>query len=318
VVKDITTGSPIGDAIVVLVDAGPCGSDRSPCQFASDTDGAFKFTSSPDKPIKPGTLQIKATKNGYGNGAVTVDAKAGQSVNVSLRLRPSAVASSSTTPDALPSADGQQPPADAVTPTAVAAAPTATVGNSSPSPVSWIALALAGLFVLLGIGAVVVVLFLNRRKRAADGDEQPGQLDAPIVAGPGVYGAAAGGDDATAAIPHPRQPEDEFPDPYAAAYPAGATGYAQAENGYDASPAYGQGDIADEYVNEYGAGSGYGGGPAGYGSDQSYGPGGGTPQYEDATSYRDGGADDGWAHAQQDDHEAAHGQQQRGSYHPYQ
>lgn len=314
VVRDMTTGSPIGSAMVVLVDAGRCGSDRSPCQVATANDGAFTFTSNPDKPIRPGTLQLRATKDGYDSSTVTVDARAGQPVNASLKLKPSAGASSSATPDALPSADGQQPTADAVTPTAVAAAPTATVGNSSPSPVSWIALALAGLFVLLGIGAVVVVLFLNRRKRAADGDEQPDQLGAPIVAGPGVYGAAAGGDDATAAIPHPRQPEDEFPDPYAAAYPASPTGYAQAENGYVASPAYDQGDIGDEY----GAGSGYGGHPAGYGTDQGYGAGGGTPQYEDATSYRDGGADDGWAHAQQDDHEAAHGQQQRGSYHPYQ
>jgi hypothetical protein len=316
VVRDMTTGSPIGSAMVVLVDAGRCGSDRSPCQVATANDGAFTFTSNPDKPIRPGTLQLRATKNGYDSSTVTVDARAGQPVNASLKLKPTAGASSSATPDALPSADGQQPTADAVTPTAVAAAP-AAIGTSSPSPVSWLALALAGMFVLLGIGAVMVVLFLNRRKGRADGNPPPGTPGAPVVAASGAYGGAAG-EDPTATIPHPRHPEDEFPDQYAAAYPAGPNGYAQAENGYDASPAYGQGDIVDEYGNEYGASSGYGGHPAGYDSDQSHGPGDGTPQYEDATPYLDGGADGGWAHAQHDDHEAAHGQQQRGSYHPYQ
>jgi hypothetical protein len=369
VVRDMATGSPIKNAVVVLVDSGACASGKDPCQVGTDGNGAFTFASTPDKPITPGTIQIGVTRSGYDNGSAAVAARAGQSVNVSLKLKPTAAASSSASPETLPSAEGQQSTADAVTPTVAAAAPK-PAGNSAPNTFSLIIIVLAGLLVLLGVG-VFVMMFLNRRKGNADGNPPFSPGDAAMGAGSGVYGGAADGADPTmvanpamtsamtspgasdsTAIHRPQRPEDELPDPYAAAHPPSPAGYPQEGSGYGAPaapyatqvggygvgqpagydsatqgyggtpPAYGPGGMHDneydkEFGNEYGAGAGYGGLPAGYSPDQSYGSGAGSPRYDEATRHWDGGADGGYtgggAHRQQQgDYEAAYGQQQVG------
>jgi hypothetical protein len=371
VVRDMATGSPIGKAVVVVVDGGACASGKDPCQLGTDNSGAFNFTSSPNKPITPGTLRIVATKNGYDSGAVTVDARAGQSVNVPLKLKPNAAASSSATAEALPSAEGQQPTADVVAPTEAAAAAPAPkpAGNSGPSAISWIVFVLAGLLVLAGVG-MFAVMFLNSRKgdadEDADGNPPSGLTGAPMGAGPGVYGGSAdradptmvgnpgmasamaspGASDSTAILRQQR-PEGEFPDRYAAAYPASPAGYPQAGDrygapadpyatqvgrhgvsqpaGYDsATQGYGGAPSAYGPGGEYGAGAGYAAPPAVYSPDQSYGSAAGSPRYDEATRHWNGGADGGytgdWAHSQQQgDYEAGRGQQQHGGgYDPYQ
>jgi hypothetical protein len=195
VVRDMATGSPIKNAVVVLVDSGACASGKDPCQVGTDGNGAFTFASTPDKPITPGTIQIGVTRSGYDNGSAAVAARAGQSVNVSLKLKPTAAASSSASPETLPSAEGQQSTADAVTPTVAAAAPK-PAGNSAPNTFSLIIIVLAGLLVLLGVG-VFVMMFLNRRKGNADGNPPFSPGDAAMGAGSGVYGGAADGADPT-------------------------------------------------------------------------------------------------------------------------
>jgi hypothetical protein len=284
-VRDVTSGSPIKGAVVVLVDSGACAPGKEACQTGTDGSGGFKFVSRPDKPITPGSLQVGATKSGFDNGVTTVDARAGQSVSVTIKLKPNAQASSSAAADPLPTLDTQGPTADAPTPAAQGAQKQAS--NSGPSAISWIILVLAGLLVLLGVG-VFVVLFINRKKGDADdeeGDGGPGgPPGAPMPPGGGVYGGAPGASptmvggagmtqtamaapgmgDATTIL-HPQRPEDEFPDPYNAPYPAG---YQQNGNGYGGGygatqvggyPQAGQPGGYDPQTQPYGAQ------PAGYG-----------------------------------------------------
>jgi hypothetical protein len=347
----MTTGSPLKGALVVVMDSGACGRGKDPCQTGTDNNGAFRFASAPDKPITPGTIQIGATKNGYDNASTPVDARAGQSVNVSLKLKPTVAASSSAPAEALPSAAGQQPTADAAAPTAAAVAPK-PAGNSGPSTVSWITLVLAGLLVLLGLG-VFGMMWVNRRKGDADenagvdadgvtpaglggaaaGSGAAGGADPTMVADPAMTSAMAspGAADATAVV-GPQRAGDEFPDPYAAAYPVSRADYPQAGNGYGADPyatqvdggvpaahgpggmhggeygnenGYGNNEYGTGYGDEYGVGAGYGGPAAGHspaggygpdqseGSDHSDGSGGGSPRYDEATRHWDGGADGG-------------------------
>lgn len=337
-VRDITSGTPIKGAVVVLVDSGACAPGKEACQTGTDNSGAFRFTSRPDKPITPGSIQVGATKSGFDNGVTTVDARAGQSVTVTIKLKPNAEATSSATADPLPTLDTQGPTADAATQAAPGAAQK-QVSNSGPSAISWIILVLAGLLVLLGVG-VFVVLFVNRKKGDAEDDEgdgpPTGPHGSPVPAGGGVYGGAPGASptmvggsgmtqtvmaapgmgDASTTILHPQRPEDEFPDPYNAPYPASPAGYPPNSNGYGggaygatqvggypaagqpggydpqtqpygAQPAgYGPGAMrGGEYGGEYAQGAGYGG-QGGYDRGAPAGP----PQqrYDDATRAWDG------------------------------
>jgi hypothetical protein len=335
-VRDITSGTPIKGAVVVLVDSGACAPGKEACQTGTDGSGGFKFTSRPDKPITPGSIQVGATKNGFDNGVTTVDARAGQSVTVTIKLKPNAEASSSAAVDPLPTLDTQGPTADAATQAAPGAQKPAS--NSGPSAISWIILVLAGLLVLLGVG-VFVVLFINRKKGDAEEDEGDGgpggPQGSPMPPGGGVYGGAPGASptmvggpgmtqtvmaapglgDATTIL-HPQRPEDEFPDPYNAPYPASPAGYPPNGNGYanggygatqvggyppagqpggydpqtqpyGAQPAgYGPGAMrGGEYGGEYAQGAGYGG-QGGYDRGAPAAP---PPQrYDDATRAWDG------------------------------
>jgi hypothetical protein len=283
-VRDQTTGNPIKGALVVLVDGVNCAPGKEACQTGTDGQGAFRFTSRPDKPITPGSLQVGATKSGFANGVATVDGKAGQPATVTIKLKPSADASASATTDALPTLEAG-PATDAPTAAATTGAGAQKKASASgPSTMSWVILVLAGLLVLLGVG-VFVVMFLNRKKGDAE-DEDGGGGNPPTGPGPGapppvgggVYGTGPGGANATmvagagmaqtvmatpgaadaTAILRPQRPEDEFPDPYAAPYPTNQAGYPPAGNGY-------------------GAGAPGAGGypPAGYGGGQQQGQGGG-------------------------------------------
>ncbi|MDT4986886.1 MAG: hypothetical protein QOI74_980, partial [Micromonosporaceae bacterium] len=228
-VRDQTTGIALKGATVAIQDGGACGPGK--CETGTDNSGQFRFTSRPDRPITPGTIQIGARKTGYEIATQSLDARAGQSLNVSLKLKPSADVTASASADPLPTLDALQPTGGAVTPTGAAAQQ--NVSDSGPSTLSWIVMILAGLLVLAGIG-VFVVLFLNRKK----GDDEGGDNDPagnPPTGPPGRYGAVPaatmvgrpagmtqagmpmpGAGDAATAILHAQRPEDEYPDPYAA------------------------------------------------------------------------------------------------------
>jgi hypothetical protein len=290
VVRDATTNAPIKNARVLMLDSGSC-TATSPCETGTDNNGQFKFTSRPDKPITPGSLQIGASKTGYdtSNNIVQVQGKAGQSVaGVTIKIKSLADASASASPEALPSAEAAAPTTDAAAPAAAANTDTRKAANTGTSAMTWAILILAGLLVLLGVG-VFVVLFMNRKKGDDDqGDDDGPQGGAPMPAGPGgPYGGMAGaGDrtmvanhagmtqavgmpgagDAATAIIRPQRPEDEFPDPYAAPYPTSPAGYPPA-GGYGADPyATHAGGYAPGQPGGYDPGAtGYAGQPGGYG-----------------------------------------------------
>jgi hypothetical protein len=116
--------------------------------------------------------------------------------------------------------------------------------------------------------------------------------------------ATPGAADATTVL-RPGRPEDEFPDPYAAPYPASPAGYPPAGSGYGAG-GYGAATQVGGYPpagppSGYDpATQGYGAPPAGYDRQGGYGGAPTTPQppqphrYDDATRHWDAGAAGGY------------------------
>jgi hypothetical protein len=316
-VRDSTTGQPIKDATVVLVDGGSCGADKG-CQTGTDAQGNFKFVSKSDKPITPGQIQLGATKTGYENAQTTITARAGvQPPAVALRLAPVAAASDSASAPADQPSDQQSAGGDA-NPSLNAKN---TSGNAGTSSLSWGLIGLGIVLVLLGIGAIVFLLL--RRKGAGPeeddddprGGRGPGQVPpsrgvyrtdpaadptmvarngglgqggpgygAPGYGGPGGAGqptmAGANSGDATAMLRPPRPPAGEY----------GGGGY-------------GGGGPSGGYGSEYGPPTVYGSPPpppqppppapygGGYGDDdrqQSYGSHG----YGGGSDYGNGGYGD--------------------------
>jgi hypothetical protein len=283
-VRDQTTGIALKGATVAIQDGGACGPGR--CETGTDNNGQFRFTSRPDRPITPGSIQIGARKTGYEIATQSLDARAGQSLNVTLKLKASADATASASAEPLPTLDALQPTGAAEAPTGGAAQ--RNVSDSGPSTLSWIVMILAGLLVLAGVG-VFVVLFLNRKKGDEDPDNDPagnrptgpparygGAPEATMVGRPAGMTQAGmpvpGAGDAATAILHAQRPEDEYPDPYAAPRSAGPPNYPPAGAGYGNPPA-GAGYGND---NGYGQQAGYGAtaAPAGYDPQRGYG---GTP-----------------------------------------
>jgi hypothetical protein len=229
--------------------------------------GAFKITGSAAKPIVPGTLTLGANREGFESGTLTRDGQAGRSVTgLRLGLKPAASAAPSAPAAVDPSAPSVEPS------TADLAAPS---NRSNESGTNWLSLLLIGmgvLLVLLGVGAIVLLLMRRKDDRDEPGedyDDDPRQTrltPAGAVAGArGAYLGGPGGDatmvapgnmnDATAIVPPARQQLDEYPDPYAAA---------------PTRPGYGYGGAAEPTYGGVGAGAASGGyrGERGYAAEE--------------------------------------------------
>jgi len=320
VVKDIN-GSPVKDARVLMVASGACSS--KPCETGTNSRGEYTFKSTADKPILPGNIQVGATKSGFDNTKVSVDAAAGQSVAAPpIVMKPKAAASAS----AEPTQEVVPGPTDSAATEAPAAQNTAQKKTSGDSnSFSWIIVSLAGLLVLLGVG-VLVMMLINRKKGDAgeegddtspDGPGGPG--GAPVPGAQGMYHGAGDGatmvgppgaanSNAATAIIRAQRPEDEYPDPYAA-YPASPGGYQPAAGGYDPNPsqyghsataAYGAGADAYGAAQQqppqpgYGQQGGYGGPPTAYAPPGGQ-YGGADPYAAPPAGYNpNGGYDDGY------------------------
>jgi Carboxypeptidase regulatory-like domain len=215
-------------------------------QAETNKDGGYQFTSSDQAPITPGPVTVGATKDGYKQSIVTVQAQAGRTVTVPLTL----AATTAATAAATPSAEASIPaaPSAGATDTAgiesAAAAPTAPAASSTKdSSSSLLFLIIGGLLVAAGVGAIVLVLMRRRSHRAVP-------LPDGLAAAPaGRYAASAGATrvaprvpaatmlatrpgapsiaDAPTMLHQPVPADDEFPDPYGApASPPGAYGAA--------------------------------------------------------------------------------------------
>src|SRR6266545_1637755 len=273
-VIDSTTAAPIRDAEVTLTDGAGAHHKRG-----SDANGRFKFTSTSSDPIAPGSLSIIASKDGFEGIQKNVEGRAGQSlVNQRIQLKPVAATASAEPPTTAPT--------DTAAPTSGDTAPAAASGNGSGTGLfSWVLIGLGALLVLLGIGAIVLLLV---RRKDDEPDDEPDdgrgrRGPSPVPAARGMYVGAPGADptmvagrggpgDATAMIRPPRP--GGYPDPYAAspqpAYPPtsgqGPAGYS-GSGGYGASGGYGGGPTRPASPAGYPASpAGYPASPAGYGS----------------------------------------------------
>ncbi len=278
-VIDSTTAAPIRDAEVTLTDGAGAHHKRG-----SDANGRFKFTSTSSDPIAPGSLSIIASKDGFEGIQKNVEGRAGQSlVNQRIQLKPVAATASAEPPTTAPT--------DTAAPTSGDTAPAAASGNGSGTGLfSWVLIGLGALLVLLGIGAIVLLLV---RRKDDEPDDEPDdgrgrRGPSPVPAARGMYVGAPGADptmvagrggpgDATAMIRPPRP--GGYPDPYAAspqpAYPptsgqgpAGYSGSAYTGGGGYALPAYGAPPAEPAYPPAdpgYPPANGYGADPGGYG-----------------------------------------------------
>lgn len=163
VVTDENTGDGLDGADVFLTDS--VGVELS---TRTDDNGNYRFA---DEQIAPGTIGIQASKDGYETQQTTVTGQAGQSVNVErIALRSTA----SPTPSESPAEEETTaPPSE----TPIAAAP-ASAESGGGGTFTTIMIILGILFVLLGIGAIVLLVIRRRRERN-EGDGPDG-ADDPI------------------------------------------------------------------------------------------------------------------------------------------
>src|SRR5205807_93328 len=116
VVTDSTTGSALAGATVAMQDGA-----NNPRQTGTDSTGHFKFTSSANSPIAPGTLSLGATKDGYQTPTafVTQQGIAGKGVdNVRIKLKPAGASASAGAPTADSAFGSQQAPPPVLSDTA--------------------------------------------------------------------------------------------------------------------------------------------------------------------------------------------------------
>jgi hypothetical protein len=169
-VLDLLTGAPIPAAKVVLEDSvGTKWEDAG-----TDDTGYFVYTSTPEKKIAAGNLKITVTREGFTEAFK--DIPRGQPVtNLRIPMSPSgSVGPSTSAPPITPSLDGTGP---------VETAPT-TKPAEGMSTTMLVALILGGLLMLLGIGAIV--LLVVRRGNDDGGPPRPGR------GGPGGPGGRPG------------------------------------------------------------------------------------------------------------------------------
>jgi hypothetical protein len=337
-VTNADTGRGISGALVALQDDGGHSYNTQ-----TNDDGEFKFTSSNNRPISPGQIDLAAGKEGFKNTTTSTNANAGQAKSgVRLTLKstasPSASASASPTED-----EPTEEPTDDVT--SDASIDPAAAGNNSDSGggglFSWVLIILGGLLVALGVGAIVLLVI--RRKEGGDGEDGADDPNPdphgpmPTPGAQGVYrggadptmvtgGAAMGGANPTMPM-NPalanaptmmHQPVDEYGDPYGTPLRAPQPGGPAPHDPYSPrpeSPAYGAqggGYGYDEPTGRYTPNDGYGP-PAGGG----YGPSAGNGYDDGYGAHRQGnGYDPGPPPAPRDEY--GYGQQQpQGGYDEY-
>ena len=259
------TGEGVANAQVSLKDSA-----NNEHNATANGKGEFRITPQGGKPIVAGQLTLTAAFEGFAEGTKTANGVAGKATNgVEIRMKPTAASA----PPSAPAAAETTPTEEASPGVSGIANPSNTSGDSDgPSLLSWLLIGMGVLLVLLGVGAIV--LLMMRRKDDGDDSDDYAQ-GAPNPMAP--VGAAAGGyrgndrtmvagspgmNDATAIV-GPQQPLDEFPDPYAAPAPTRVGYGGGAYNGTDQatnvtpSPGYGRG-------GGYGDEPGYGRGEPGY------------------------------------------------------
>jgi hypothetical protein len=161
VVTDVATGKGIPAAKVYLQDSVI----STPYEVGTDKDGKFKFTSTQDKPIAPGTIALQVEKDGYSKGERIVQGQPGVPVR-NARLSMASTASATATPTAAAPSGSES-----LEPTFEGGAGDAIDNNEQEAGLSWLLIAIGGVLVLLGIGAIVLLLVRRRGDDDEDEDE---------------------------------------------------------------------------------------------------------------------------------------------------
>jgi hypothetical protein len=298
-VKDRSTGTPVADAQVTMQD-----DSRHTYTTGTDKNGNFQFASSQSNPISPGTLVFVVTKDGYDQKNVTQNANAGQNVTIAIVLAATASSASAAPSDTSAASASSTDSAAAVANPAANATSGGGGGGSSS-----MFIVIGAILVLLGIGAIALILWRRKADREQPEDDEPASPrrgPTPVPASRGAYrGAPAdatsvvrggGYSDPTMVSRNPladaptmmhRPLADEYPDPYGAPDPRSGGGYG------------GQAP--------YQGGGGYQGGQGGYGSPAGFGSPAGNPGYGEPTRYDpnpggyggQGGYDQGGGYQQQ-------------------
>jgi hypothetical protein len=202
VVVNIYDASPVSAAKVYLQDSA---SPPHTYNIGTDKNGRFKFTSSPAAPISPGTLAFRVEKDGWQDYNHTEQSNPGQALTtVRLTISP-VTASGSATLTAGPSGAGT-----ALSSLGGEAGGTTGGSGNTKSGFSWVLIGMGVVLVLLGIGAIALLIVRRRDDGGGDGERrgprptvpgrgQPGR-GGPYGAGPGHRGGRGPAPDRTAAM----------------------------------------------------------------------------------------------------------------------
>lgn len=276
-VTDQATGDGVPGAQVTLKDSAGNTHDAT-----ANSSGNYSIKSSANKPIVPGQVTVTAVKEGFTEASANGNAQSGRALSLNIRMKPTAA----STP---PSAPAASEPAAEDPSTGVSGAPQTKNTSGDDGGTSMLSLVLIGmgvLLVLLGIGAIVL-LVMRRKDDSDDPDGYGNDPNQMAPAGAGAYGGGGatmvGGhnrmNDATAIV-GPQQQLDEFPDPYAAPAPAPTRVGGAYSGGYNDSQAT---NVAPPGYGDYGNGRGgdnYGNG-GGYRDERGYGGEGQRGGYEE-------------------------------------
>lgn len=173
-VRDGDSSEPLTGARVVVTD-----SDDTTHRTTTDDSGQFSVTSSEDKPIVVGALQIAVAKKGYETKKIRRTGEAGAAITVRMTLIPVVDTTASESAEPTASEEAAIPPTGSADET------------GSGGFLIWMLYLLAALLVLGGIGAIVW-LFVRRNEddetgRYGQGAPGPGMPRGP--GGPGGPGA---------------------------------------------------------------------------------------------------------------------------------
>jgi hypothetical protein len=164
-VVNLYTGQPVQTARVYLQDSA---TPPHSWDMATDKDGKFKFISTPAKPIMPGTLAFRVEKDSWQSYDHAEVASPGAPV-LNLRF---AITQASASPNA--TATGGSTSQGTL-------APTLDDGNSTPagqgtakSGFSWVLIGIGGVLVLLGVGAIALLVIRRRDESSDDDDDERG------------------------------------------------------------------------------------------------------------------------------------------------
>jgi hypothetical protein len=230
-VVDIFTNKPVAAATVFMQDSATPPHDW---EVGTDKNGKFKIVATEEKPITPGTLAFKVEKTGWAPYERTIQAAPG--VPATARLTISALASSAAPTTAAPSGSATGPG------TTDTGTDIGLLRSSDGGGLSWVLIAMGGLLVVLGLGAISLLLFRrgddakSRRRRGKGRGGPRGGPGSPRRRPGGPPGRGPGGPNMrTPVSPGPRPGEstmiarsplaDVPTQPYRAPYGGGPPGY---------------------------------------------------------------------------------------------